>query len=102
MEFILIHRPMGTPPPEVSKVAIDFMKKVLANPEEVVPGGKIIASYTALNELLVICIWDVPNSEALTPFLEQLTFLMTTTQIFPAVKTEAFLEKFEKVLSLSP
>lgn len=98
MEVILIHRPKGTPPPEVSMAAIDFVKKVFNAPGEFVPGGKLVASYATLNDMIVVCIWDVPTLDTLMPFVEQLNFLMTSTEIFPVVKAEVFMQKFEQVL----
>lgn len=99
MEFILIHRPIGPLPPEFMKAGIEFAKKLLEKPEELVPGGKLIAAYGARCESLVVCIWDVPNAENLIPAFEQLNLLGWNTEVIPAEKMEVSIPKFEKALA---
>lgn len=98
MEVICIHRPIGPMPPEMQKPNIDYAKNVLAKPESVVPGGKIVGSYYAVGQWLTVCIWEVPQIDALMPLLEQLRFLGTNTEIIPVEKGGVALEKMENVL----
>jgi len=99
MEFILIHRPRGPLPLEISKQVAEFGKKINMTPGEVVPGGKLLASYHARCEDAVFCIWDVPNAENLMPALEQLTLLGYDTQVIPAEKVSDAIPKWEKALA---
>jgi hypothetical protein len=78
--------------------AIDYAKNILSTPGKIVPGGKLIASYATLNDMMLVCIWDVPTLDALTLLVEQLNFLMTSTEIYPAVKADIFMSKFEMAL----
>jgi hypothetical protein len=96
MEFILIHEPRGIIPPEVMARNIEQVKKLIAKPGDFVPGGKLIASYAAPGKPLVICIWEVPNVEAFLPLLTQLVMGGWGTDVFPAEKTAAYIERTEK------
>lgn len=99
MEFILIHRLIGPLPPEITKAAIEFAKKLLEKPGELVPGGKLIAAYGARCESLAVCIWDVPNAENLMLAFEQLSLLGWNTEVIPAEKMEVAIPKLEKALA---
>jgi hypothetical protein len=98
MEVVLIHKPVGSIPPDMQKPIIDYTKNLGAKPESVVPGGKIIGSYYALGAWLTVCIWDVPHIDALTPLLEQLRFLGMNTEVIPVERMEVAIEKMEKLL----
>jgi len=99
MEFVLIHRALGPLPPEVMKRGLEFVKKLLAEPSKVVPGGKIIAAYTAYAQSLVVCIWEAPRVDALIPFLEQVWAVGWETEVIPAEKMETYIPKLEKMLA---
>lgn len=99
MEFVLIHRPLGPLPPEVMKRGIELVKKLFAEPSKVVPGGKIIAAYTAYAQSLVVCIWEVPSVNALIPFLEHVWAVGWETEVIPAEKMTTFIPKAEKMLA---
>lgn len=98
MEVILIHKPMGTLPPEMLTAGMELSKKVLAKPEEFVPGGKLIAAYYGRCLWIAVCIWDVPTIEALMPFLEQINMLGWNNEVIPAEKAEVAMEKAAKAL----
>ena len=98
MEFVLIHKPVGTIPPEVMKLTLEMVKKLVAKPEEFVPNGKRIASYYAIAEQAAYCIWDVPNFEALEPFLRQMTLVGWNTEVIPAQKVEVAIANLEKAM----
>ena len=98
MEVVLIHKPLGTIPTEMQKPLVDYSKNVLAKPESVVPGGKVVGSYYALGAWLTVCIWDVPHIDALMPLLEQLRFLGMNTEVIPVERGEVAIEKMEKLL----
>ena len=98
MEVLLIHRLIGVVPPEMMAASIDIGKKLVVNPEEFVPGGKLIASYVARGLFLVVCIWEVPSMEALMPLEEQMNMLGWETDTIPVEKMGVALPKFEKAL----
>jgi len=98
MEFILIHRARGLIPPENEKAIVELAKKLIEKPEELVPGGKVIAAYAARCKDLVVCIWDVPKAENLVPAFEQLANLGYDTEIIPAEKWSESISKYEKTL----
>jgi hypothetical protein len=98
MEVLLIHKPIGMLPPEMWAAAIEVGKKLQANPEAFVPGGKSIASYGARALSLIVCIWEVPNIEALMPLTEQMNMMGWNTDIIPVEKMEVGLPKAEKAL----
>ena len=100
MEFILIHK-MREPDrysrkPEEWLKAIEAFRKILAKPEETVAGGKLVASYTALVENWMFCIWDVPNYEALVPFAQQMFMLGFDNDIILVEPTKVHIEKAAK------
>ena len=99
MEFVLIHRQLGPVPPEVMKKAIETAKELDADPSKFVPGGKLIASYKASGQSLVVCIWEAPTVDALIPLLEQMNFLEWETEVIPAEKMTTFIPKAEKMLA---
>jgi len=67
MEVLLIHKLNGVVPPEMMAASIELAKKVTFNPKELVPEGKLIAAYAVRAQSMAICLWEVPNMEALMP-----------------------------------
>ena len=99
MEILLIHTQLGPVPPEMMIKAIEIGKELAADPSKFVPGGKIIASYKAIGQSLLLCIWDVPSIDALAPLIEQMNFLEWETEVIPAEKASTFIPKAEKMLA---
>ena len=98
MEVLLIHRLNGVVPPEMMAAALEIGKKLTFNPEELVPGGKVIAAYGARALSMAVCLWEVPNMEALMPALEQMNMLGWDTDTIPVEKMEVVVPKMEKAL----
>ena len=98
MEVLLIHRLKGVVPPEMMAASLEIGKKLTFNPEELVPGGKLIAAYSARVQSMAACLWEVPNMEALMPALEQMNMLGWDTDTIPVEKMEVALPKLEKAL----
>ena len=98
MEVLLIHKPAGLLPPEMMAASLEIGKKLEASPEEFVPGGKMIASYSARGLSMIVCIWEVPSMEALMPLEEQMNMLGWETDTIPVEKMEVAIPKFEKAL----
>ena len=98
MEVLLIHKMMGVVPPEMMAASLEIGKKLTTNPGELVPGGKLIASYSARALSMVVCLWEVPSMEALMPPLEQMNMLGWETDTIPVEKTDVALPKLEKAL----
>ena len=98
MEVLLIHTPIGMLSPEMWAAALDMGKKMEANPGEIVPGGKLLASYGARAQSMVVCIWEVPSMEALMPALEQMSMMGWDTDTIPVEKMEVAVPKVEKAL----
>lgn len=99
MEFVLIHRQLGPVPPALMQKAIEVGKALNADPSKFVPGGKLIASYKAIGQSLIICIWDVSSIDALGPLLEQMNFMEWETDVIPAEKISTFIPKAEKIFA---
>jgi len=100
MEIVLIHKPIGVIPPDMATAGLQLGRNAVNKPGEVVPGGKLIASYYARAMWLIVCIWEVPKVEDLMPFVEQLMMVGWNTEIIPAEKGEIAAEKFAKALGL--
>ena len=98
MEVLLIHKLIGVVPPEMTAASIEIGKKLVANPEKLVPGGKLIASYAARALSMIVCLWEVPSMEALMPTLEQMNMLGWDTDTIPVDKMDVALAKYEKAL----
>ena len=98
MGVILIHKLRGIVPPEMLIGSIELGKKLIANPEDLVPGGKIIACYSARGFSMIVCIWEVSSVKALMPFVEQLYMLGWDTDTVPADDFEVALPKHEKAI----
>ncbi len=96
MEFVLVHRPIGMLAPESMKPTLETAKKMCANPQAFVPGGKVIASYYAIGEPTIYCIWDVSSFDALAPMLRNMSLVGWSTQVIPAEKAEIAIPKLEK------
>ena len=99
MEYVIIHRQLGPVPPEMMKMVVETAKQFAADPTKFVPGGKLIASYKARGQSMVVCIWEVPSIDALTPLLEKMNFMEWETEVIPAEKMSDFIPKAEKMLS---
>jgi hypothetical protein len=97
MEVILLHRPRGILPPELMKANMEIAKQILAKGPP--GGGKLIASYVARNQSLVICIVDVPSMDNVVPTLERMMMIGVDTEIIPVEKTADAQPKFEKALA---
>jgi len=100
MEVIFLHRPIGVLTPEMMKAGVDAGKQILEKPTEFVPGGKIIAVYYARAQWLIVCIWEVPDMEAIMPFLEQMRIFGWNTEVIPAEKGEVAIDKIAKALGM--
>ena len=98
MEFILIHKPRGIISAEVMAATIEQAGKLMAKPDDFVPGGKLIASYVPRGKSMIFCVWDAPGVEALCPFVDQLEMVGWDTDIMPAEKTAVHIEKLAKAL----
>ena len=98
MEVLLIHKPAGLLPPELMAASLEIGKSLIVNPGEIVPGGKLIASYSARGLSMIVCIWEVPSMEVLMPLLEQMNMFGWETDTIPIEKMGVALPKFEKAL----
>ena len=98
MEVLLIHKPRGIVPPEMMAAGVELGKKIATKPGEVVPGGKLTASYHARAIGMIVCLWEVPSIEALMPVGEQMSMMGWDTDIIPVDKMKVALAKYEKAL----
>jgi hypothetical protein len=98
MEYVLIHKPIGLLPPEAMKLTFENAKNLMANTNAFVPGGKCTASYMALGEQVIFCNWDVPQIEALTNLLRQMSIAGWNTEVIPVERTDTALPKIEKMM----
>ena len=98
MEVLLIHKLISVVPPEMMAASLEIGKKLNSNPEELVPGGKPIASYSARAQSMVICLWEVPSMDALMHPLEQMNMLGWDTDTIPVEKMDVTIPKWEKAL----
>jgi hypothetical protein len=96
MEVVLIHKTVGVIPPDMMKIGVEMGKQLVSKPEQFVPNGKIISSFAARNDWMIICSWDVPSVDILVPVAEQMKMVGWTTEIIPVEKTEVWISKFEK------
>jgi hypothetical protein len=97
MEVLLLHRPISILPPEFLKANMEIAKQILTKGP--LGGGKLIASYVARNQNLVICIVDVPSMDNVVPTLERMTMLGIDTEIIPIEKSADAQPKFEKAMA---
>ena len=97
MEVLLLHRPISILPPEFMKANMELGKQILTKGP--VGGGKLIASYVARNQNLVICIVDVPSMDNVVPTLERMMMIGVDTEIIPIEKSADAQPKMEKALA---
>ncbi len=98
MDYVLIHKPIGLVPPEGMKLAMDMSKKLRANPQEFVPGGKVIASYYAIGKQEIFCIWNVPTIDAFTGLLRMMSIAGWDTDVIPVENGQTAIESIEKTM----
>ena len=98
MEVLVIHKMIGLVPPHMMAASLEIAEKVTTKPGEVVPGGKLIASYSARAIHTGVCLWEVPSTEALMPMCEQMSMLGWDTDIIPVEKMGVALPKLQKAL----
>jgi len=67
--------------------------------EKTVPGGKLVAKYTACVQMCLFCVWDTPKLESLMPLCGQMTYLGWDTEVIPVQKTKDALPAMEKTLA---
>jgi hypothetical protein len=99
MEILLIHTQLGPVPPEMIVKTIEIAKELAADTEKFVPGGKLIGSYKAIGQSRVVCLWEVPSIDALTPLLEQMNFMEWETEVIPVETMDVFIAKAEKAVA---
>jgi hypothetical protein len=96
LDVLLIHRPRGVLPPELMKASIDVGNEfIIRGP---LGGCKLLASYTALNQMLMVCIVDAPSMDDVVPIVAQMMTVGWDTEIIPVEKTVVALPKMEKAL----
>ena len=99
MEILLIHTQLGPVPPEMMVKTIEIAKELAADTAKFVPGGKLIGSYKAIGQSRVVCLWDVPSIDALTPLLEQMNFMEWETEVIPVETMDVFVPKAETMMA---
>jgi hypothetical protein len=99
MKVVLIHKPLSLMPPDMMKAGIELGKKIMAQPEAMVPGGKSLASYYAQALWCIFCVWEAPSLEAMMPLAEQLKMLGWNTEIIPVDEAEVAMSKIEKAMA---
>lgn len=99
MRILLIHTQLGPVPPEMMVKTIELGKELAADTAKFVPEGKLIGSYKAIGQSRVVCLWDVPSIDALTPLLEQMNFLEWETEVIPVETMDVFIAKAEKIMA---
>jgi hypothetical protein len=97
MEVLLLHRPRGIPTPELMKAWMELGKQILTKGP--LGGGKLIASYQARNQMLVICLVETPSMDSVIPICERLMMMGVDTEIIPVEKAADAAPKFEKALA---
>jgi len=98
MQFVLVHKSNGITPLEGMPLILGTAKQLNVNPQAFVPGGKVIASYYAIAAQTIYCIWDVPNVEAFSDMLRNMSIVGWNTEVIPAESAEVALPKLEKAL----
>jgi len=94
MEVLILHRPKGIPSPEQMKAFMELGIQALAKGP---PGGsKLIASYSACNQMLIINLIDTPSIDSLIPTLERTMMMGVETEIIPIEKSADAATKWEK------
>jgi hypothetical protein len=99
MEFILIHTPNSNLTPQSMPALIEMGKQVSANPEQFVPGAKMLAAYSAQAKMFMVCFWEAPSIDAIMPSLEQMSMMGFDTEVIPADKLSVKMEKLAKAMS---
>ena len=96
MQFVLVHKSNGITPPEGMPFILETAKQLNANPQAFVPGGKVIASYYAIGAQTIFCIWDVPQAEALSSVMRNMSLVGWNTEVIPAESAEVAIPHLEK------
>ncbi len=99
MEYILIHTPNNNLTAQTMPAMVEMGKKVGANPGQFVPGGKLLASYSAQAKMFIVCLWEAPSIDVLMPTLQQMSMMGFDTEVIPAVKMEVKLDQIAKALA---
>jgi hypothetical protein len=97
MEVLLLHRPISILPPEFMKANMELGKQILTKGP--LGGGKLIGSYVARNQNLVICLVDVPSMDSVIPTVEKMMMMGIDTEIIPVEKSADAAPKFEKAMA---
>jgi hypothetical protein len=90
MEVLLLHRPRGQLSPELMKASMEIGKHIMAKGNS--------TTYIARNQMLIICLADVPSLDSVIPSSEQMNMVGWDTEIIPIEKAEDATPKFEKAL----
>jgi hypothetical protein len=97
MEVLLLHRPKGMLPPELMKASIEVGKEIIIKGP--LGGCKLLASYTARNQMLIMCLVDTPSMDDVVPMVEQMMMIGWDTEIIPVEKSLVALPKMEKAIA---
>jgi hypothetical protein len=99
MEYILVHTPNSNLSPQTIPALIEMGKQVSANPENFVPGAKMLAAYAAKSKMFMVCLWDAPSVDVLMPSLEQMNMMGFDTEVIPAEKLGVKMDKLAKAMA---
>ena len=96
MKYVLIHKLIpGVIAQKEAKHAVDIVKKLIDSPSEVVPGGKLLMSFNAINEWKQICVWEAPSAESFIRLFDALKDIGIATEIKPVEDLSKALSKWE-------
>jgi hypothetical protein len=99
MEYVLISRPNNGLSMDMMPPILDRTKEMLKNPEKVVPGGKLLAAYGGLTQMIAIYIWDVPSIDSLMSFYKNTPNMGWDVEIIPVGKIADMIGEIEKFLA---
>ena len=98
MEYILVHKPVGSLAPEVMKGTLAIAKQLRANPGAFVPGGKLVESYYAIGQQAIFCVWDAPTIDSMAPLMRNMSISGWNTEIVPVERSAVAIENIEKAM----
>ena len=99
MEYITIHTPNNNLTRETMPAMVEMGKQVTANPGQYVPGGKLLAAYSAQAKMMVVCIWEAPSIDVIMPALENMSMMGFDTDVIPADKLDVKMDKLSKAMA---
>jgi len=94
MRYVLITKPYGDPSRDEVVKAMGIAKRIVENPESVVPNAKLLFAYAGKAKPEFYTVWEASDPEGLAEEFLKFTPLGFHTELLPVESLDEWLARF--------